>query len=206
MDSLDTIAQRCQTDRATVFTRTWGKPHGYSVHYDRLFSPLRDQPVKLLEIGAASGEGIQMWLQYFPKAQVTGVDVVSKTNPWNTPGSNPDPRYRFCQGDQSCTTFWACFLADFGKDWDIIIDDGGHYSNQIITTFQCLWPELRPGGLYAIEDLGVSYGAGSVFLTDGWPNHMDFLKSKLDEINCADSIEWMNFSKELAVIKKASHV
>lgn len=202
-DSLDSIAIRCETDWATKFTRTWGKPHGYAPHYDRAFSHLRDQPIKLLEIGAASGEGIRMWLQYFPQAQVVGVDIVSKTNLWNTPGESPDPRYKFCQGDQACSTFWACFLADYGKDWDIIIDDGGHYSNQVIISFENLWPALRSGGLYAIEDLGVSYGAGSVFLPEGWPNHMDFLKAKLDEINCADTIASMNFSKELAIIKKA---
>jgi len=201
--TLDQIAIACQTDRATVFTRTHGKPHGYAPQYDRLFTPLRDEPIKFLEIGVGGGESIQMWLEYFPNAQIVGVDVNSKTNPWNTPVESPDPRYKFCQGDQACETFLACFLADYGKDWDIVIDDGGHFSNQVVTSFQKLWPAVRPGGFYAIEDLGVSYGAGSVFLPAGWPNHMDFIKSKLDEINCADEIEWLTFSKELAVIKKA---
>ena len=63
MKSLDEIAIACQTDRASVFTRTYAKPHGYARHYDHLFGHLRHEPVKLLEIGAAGGEGIQMWDQ-----------------------------------------------------------------------------------------------------------------------------------------------
>lgn len=201
MKTLDEIAIECQTDRATAFTRTYGKPHGYAPQYDRLFSSLRDKPVKMLEIGVGGGESIQMWLQYFPKAKVFGVDTTHDTNPWDKPGTTD--RYTFVNGDQSCKTFWACFLADYGGDWDIVCDDGGHFSNQIITSFECLWPALAPGGLYAIEDLGVSYGEGSIFLSPNWPNHMDFIKGKLDEINLGTEIEWAHFSKELAVFKKS---
>lgn len=207
MDDLDTIAIRCETDRASVFTRTYGKPHGYAEHYDRLFSPLRDQPVKLLEIGAAGGEGIRMWLAYLthPESKVVGVDIVSKTNPWNTPGESPDPRYKFCQGDQACPTFWECFKADFGKDWDVIIDDGGHFNYQIITTFNALWPVVKPCGFYAVEDLGCSYGAGSIFVKAGFPSHMEFLKAfqELIVFGNATDIDSIHFSRELAVLRKA---
>lgn len=201
MKTLDEIAIACQTDRATVFTRTYAKPHGYAPQYDRLFSPLRSRPVKLLEIGVGGGESIQMWLEYFPNAKIFGVDTSHDTNSWDTPGTKD--RYTFVNGDQSSMTFWACFLADYGAGWDIIIDDGGHFANQIITTFDAMWPALNPGGLYAIEDLGVSYGEGSVFVPPPWPNHMDYIKAKLDEINLGHEIEWAHFSKELAVFKKA---
>jgi hypothetical protein len=205
LPSLDSLAQKYETDRASVFTRTYGKPHGYAAHYDRLFTPLRDQPIRLLEIGAAGGEGIKMWLEYFPVAEVLGVDIVSRTNPWNTPGESSDPRYVFCQGDQGDTAFWDKFTHFYGGDgFDVIIDDGSHINTDIIVTFIALWPHVKPGGFYAIEDLATGYGGDSYFVKPNLPNHMDWLKGKIDALNTSqgdiDSIYW---SRELAVLRKA---
>ena len=50
-----------------------------------------------------------------------------------------------------------------GSAGGVVMDDGGHTSEQIITSFNGLWHLVKPGGLYCIEDLGVAYGAGSVF-------------------------------------------
>lgn len=199
MNALDLLAQKHGTDKASVHPV---KGHDYCRHYEQFFSPLRYLSFKFLEIGCGGGESMRTWLEYFPNAKVFGVDIVHSTNPWNTVGSGIDPRYTFVTGDQTSETFWACFLADYGADWTVVMDDGGHFSNQIITTFNAMWPRVLPGGLYCIEDLGVSYGHGSVFLPDGWPNHMSWLKDKLDEINLRDDIAELHFSKELAIFRK----
>lgn len=201
MKTLDEICLDHGTDKASSHPH---KGHDYARHYDQLFSIWRETPIKMLEIGVGGGESIRSWIEYFPKAKVFGVDIVHDTNPWNVPGvrTSAHTRYQFVQGDQSCETFWACFLADYGKDWDIIIDDGGHFSNQIIISFNSLWPALKSGGLYCIEDLGVSYGEGSIFVPKDWQNHMDFVKDKLDEINLENEIDSMHFSKELCVLRK----
>ena len=34
-----------------------------------------------------------------------------------------------------------------------MIDDGGHYNTMIKTSFDHLWPQVKPGGVYFIEDL-----------------------------------------------------
>lgn len=198
--SLDELAIKYQTDKASIIQ--CGIGHGYARYYDRLFSPLRHAKIKLLEIGVGSGPSIQMWLDYFPHAWIYGVDKVSGTNEWNTVGQSPNPRYIFVTGDQTDETFWKCFAVDYGVNWDIIIDDGGHFNNQIIISFQGLWPILKQGGLYCIEDLGVCYGSGSIFVVPGWKNHMDFIKDKLDQINLNNEVDWMHFSKELAIICK----
>lgn len=199
MKSLDQIAIEHQTDKASVFTRTYAKPKDYCRHYDALFTTLRDQPIKLLEIGVGGGESIRAWLEYFQSADVRGVDLQSNTNTWDTPGRYG--RYFFNQGDQSSAVFWKCWLADHGTP-DIVIDDGSHVSSHIITTFNELWPALKPGGFYAIEDLGVSYGDGS-FVPSGSPNHMDWLRGKVDMLNLTGEIDSIYFAKELAVLRKA---
>lgn len=206
LKTLNEIAIEEQTDRATVFTRTWAKPHGYAPHYDRILSPLRHLPIKMLEIGAAGGEGIKMWLRYFdnPEARIYGVDIVQNTNPWNTPGNHD--RYTFNQGDQSSETFWACWIADHGSDWDFICDDGSHNNKDIIMTFNALWPVLSKGGFYAIEDLGVDYPASesSIFFTPGYPHHMQWISRHIDILNVGDgSVDSIYLSKELCILKKS---
>lgn len=190
--TLDEIAIHHQTDKASQFSRTWAKPHDYCRHLERFFAPMRDHPLKLLEIGVGGGESIRTWLEYFPNAHVVGVDLVEKTNTWNTPGSKLHHRYKFCQGDQSSKTFWECFIADFGKNWDIIIDDGSHTGEHIITTFYALWPHVMSGGLYEVEDLAAAPGAAA------WLRNLS-----VDAQQGASEIDSIYFSKELAIIRKA---
>jgi demethylmacrocin O-methyltransferase len=201
MKSLDEIAIEHQTDRATVFTRTWGKPHGYAPHYDKVFGPFRHDPVKLLEIGSASGEGVRMWLDYFCNGRVFGVDNVKDTCDWNMPGKKG--RFTFVYGDQGHDVFWKCFLADYGKEWDFVIDDGSHVNSDIITSFNELWPHVKPGGFYAIEDLACAYG-GAMFVKSGFPTHISFLKDKLEQIQNGVGIDSMYMSRELAILRKAT--
>ena len=206
-ESLDSIAIRHQTDRASQFTRTWGKPHNYAVHYDKLFTFLRHEPVKLLEIGVGGGEGIRMWTDYFDdhnaKEQDThiyGVDIVSGTNPWDTPGTSG--RYSFVHGDQTDPEFWKRFIEVHGGDWDIIIDDGYHSNIAVITTFNALWQHVKPGGFYAVEDLNTAYGGPGMFVNPSWPDHVTFLKGKIDELNKGGGIDSIYWAKEICVLRK----
>jgi len=45
--------------------------------------------------------------------------------------------------------------------WDIIIDDGSHVPRHQLITFTSLFPCVRPGGVYVIEDIESSYYDGS---------------------------------------------
>eukprot|EP00966_Prymnesium_polylepis_P212279 4917263-Prymnesium_polylepis.1 len=46
-----------------------------------------------------------------------------------------------------------------GGAFDAIIDDGSHVNSDIMGTFTVLWPHLRPGGLYFLEDLQLGRAA-----------------------------------------------
>jgi len=194
MKSLDEIGIEQQTDRASVFTRTYAKPHGYCAHYDRLFSPLRADPVKLLEIGVGGGEGIRMWQEYFFNGKIFGVD--------NNPDAAKVKGTTFVLGDQSSEVFWQCFIADYGSDWDVVIDDGSHFANHVIAAFKCLWPHVKPGGFYAIEDLGVAYSPGTIFIPPGTENHMDWIFRKVHQMNEGTNISRIHLSRELVVFSK----
>jgi len=203
-ETLDEIAITCGADKASSHPV---RGHDYATPYEVTFGHLRWDKTKLLEVGVGGGESIRMWLEYFQAGHIYGCDIVSNTNPFNThyPAGtpNPNPRYDFLQGDQSSKTHWACYLAFSGRDFDIIIDDGGHYSGQIINTFECLWLALRPGGFYCIEDLAAGSTTGTVFLTPGYPSHMDWLKGLTEKMNLGQNdIAEIHLWKELAIIHK----
>ena len=61
-------------------------------------------------------------------------------------------------GDQGNVTTLREWRAQMGSGgFDAIIDDGGHRNSQIATSFEWLWPAVRPGGVYFIEDMHVGY-------------------------------------------------
>ena len=53
--------------------------------------------------------------------------------------------------------------------WDFIVDDGSHVPTHMISTFQTLWPYLRHGGVYVIEDIGFSYTDSPTASIYGYP-------------------------------------
>ena len=56
-------------------------------------------------------------------------------------------------GDQGNRETVAQWVQQSGGHFDVVIDDGGHGNRQILTSFERLWPELSPGGIYFIEDM-----------------------------------------------------
>lgn len=200
MKTLDQICLEMGADKASAHPV---KGHDYARHYDRFFGPLRFDQIKILEIGVGGGESIRSWLAYFDTAHVYGCDLVQGTNEWNTVDHETNLRYTFFHGDQADKTMWACAKANYGGDWTIVVDDGGHYSGQIITTFECLWPEVVPGGYYCIEDLAAGSTVGSIFLSPGHPDHMSWLRGLIVKMNLGQNdIAEIHLSPELAIVRK----
>jgi len=66
--------------------------------------------------------------------------------------------------------------------FDVIVDDGGHSMKQQITSLVHLFPKVRPGGVYVIEDLQTSYfhGADSGYLVK--TTTIEFIKQLIDDV------------------------
>lgn len=60
--------------------------------------------------------------------------------------------FLFMQGDQSVREDLERFAAAI-KVADVIIDDGSHVESHQLLTLDVLWPCLKPGGFYVVEDL-----------------------------------------------------
>jgi hypothetical protein len=163
--------------------------HFYARHYQKHFQSLCRSKINLLEIGIggyhdpkAGGNSLRMWKAYFRKGDVFGIDIYSKTY-------HDEKRIKTFKGSQTDEDFLRKVAAEIGTI-DIIIDDGSHYNDHVITTFDILFPLLSPSGIYVIEDLQTSYwnelsGQNWGGSSDLKAPHtsMNFLKSLVDGLN-----------------------
>jgi cephalosporin hydroxylase len=119
--------------------------------YDRHFSPYRGREVNVVEFGVSHGGSLQMWRNYFGRrARITGVDIDLRC------ARLTGDRINVVIGDQENREFLK-ELADQVGEIDVVIEDGGHAMGQQIATFEELWPRVRDGGVFLIEDLHTSY-------------------------------------------------
>lgn len=141
--------------------------------YDFYFEKIQNQELRLLEIGVGLGGSLFTWQKYFPKALITGIDI------------NPDCKkfeednIKVFIGDQADATFLKKVNEQTGP-FDIVVDDGGHMMNQQLTSFKTLFPLLKDGGFYIIEDIHTSYWPRYF---DGVAKTIDVLKGLIDGLN-----------------------
>jgi SAM-dependent methyltransferase len=129
------------------------KWEAYFHAYERLFSPLRDQAVNLLEIGVQNGGSLEVWAQYFANAaQIIGCDV----DPKCANLQYVDPRIEVVVGDATDKRT-RMQVMEICNSFDIVIDDGSHLSSDIVSAFLSYFPLLKPGGLYVVEDTHALY-------------------------------------------------
>jgi hypothetical protein len=121
--------------------------------YDRHFGAYRGKRITVMEIGVSHGGSLQMWVKYFGRrAHIIGMDVDERTRKFAETGVD------IVIGDQGDREFMRANAAELGP-FDIVIDDGGHTMQQQIVSFEELWPHVKNGGTYLVEDLHTSYWA-----------------------------------------------
>ncbi|MGB0651967.1 MAG: SAM-dependent methyltransferase [Thermoplasmatota archaeon] len=138
----DVDASQYPTDKSALYLQ----------YYDEHLAGLRSKDVRLLELGIAHGGSLDVWLDYFPKGRVVGLDMNPKPEP-------EDERAAVYQGMQQDPEV----LDRIGREqapegFDVIIDDASHLGHLTEASFWHLFDNhLRPGGLYVIEDWRTAY-------------------------------------------------
>jgi hypothetical protein len=129
--------------------------HGYIAYYRRVLGTRRFREMTVFEIGVGGyestepGGSLQLWRDYFPRSTIVGLDINEKHVAYG-------PRVKFVRVDQSSAADLEAVVAAHGAP-DIVIDDGSHVGDHQLASFDCLWPQLRAGGAYVVEDIGTSY-------------------------------------------------
>ena len=135
------------------------KAHGgYLRLYDLLLSHRRHVARKVLELGVGSpsamihvvgyqaGASLRMWAEYFPQADIYGLD--------NDPATMvTGERIHTLVGSQAKLFDLQCVAALAERPFDLIVDDASHLPEDQVFSALSLRPFMAHGGLYIIEDV-----------------------------------------------------
>jgi hypothetical protein len=203
------------------------KPNHYLDFYHRIFKSRRLEQISLLEIGVADGASARMWRDYFPNANIVGLDVIPPST--QILELQAQRKIDYVQGDQSDEASLAKTVRLAGDGgFDVIIDDAAHIGTLAKASFGYLFNNgLKPGGLYIIEDVGTAYFAAGSFpdsrafadpadIVDSsgtitrFPSHdygmIGFLKQLVDELHGADIRTEKKQRYPIAFLKFIPHV
>lgn len=152
----------------------------YTPAYEQLLGPLRERKLRLLEIGVATGASLRMWEEYFPHAEIFAIEKDPAGR------RHESSRSRVFIGDQSDRAFLREVIAEIGP-LDLVIDDGSHHPDHVLVSLEALFPALRDGGIYVIEDLGCSFSPrfGAAAGLGNPASAIEWLKGLLDVIHAS---------------------
>jgi spermidine synthase len=163
MGTLNDIGVKFNADKSSRF-------HNYLDFYQEQL-PDRDFSGRLLEIGVMDGLSMKMWREYYPKAEIVGIDIkpdmasYMHNSDWGVPES---VKLITADGTKKAD------MQPLGK-FDIIIDDGSHYWAEQQKSFELLYySQLKKGGIYILEDLWTSH---IKFYANAKVNTIDYLKA-----------------------------
>jgi len=143
---LETLAYHFGTDKGH-------DDHKYTDLYSMLFDPLRNIVQNVTEVGIAAGQSLWLWHDYFPHAQVWGVDIDrNQVRNMEAKLRRATARVRLLLGDVTNASVVAS-LGFAPESMDIIIDDGPHRADRNEQILINLFRYVRPGGYYCIEDV-----------------------------------------------------
>lgn len=144
-------------------------------HYLPIYQAVLTTTERMLEIGVDRGGSLRMWRQYMPDATIVGLDI----NPKAAQYDDPERHIHVRIGDQTDIGFLRDVVDEFGP-FDTVLDDGGHTPKQMIGSFQYLFPRLKPGGVYIVEDICANYWT---LYRDQPESFIDFTKWLMDAMH-----------------------
>lgn len=145
MDTLEQILNLHKSDKSTK--------HDYHTIYEPYFEKIRYDKINILEVGILHGHSMLAWLEYFPNAQVYGIDIFTRVGSAEIPAlKRKRTHWALCDSTSMVSQ------STIKRKWpdvkfDIILDDGLHTLKGQAKTFMNLIPLLKEDGTYFIEDV-----------------------------------------------------
>lgn len=181
MKTIEELANYYATDKRM-------SDHGFTKFYEKHFESRRDQKLNICEIGILNhpdkinrpfeGASLLMWRDYFYNSGIIGIDINDHT-------SVNGERIRTYIADQGNRSQLKSLFQD--KQLDIIIEDGSHFMHHQQISLGVLFRNLKPGGIFVIEDLHTS--------------HQDMLPSFRRNVNDTITLNMLQEFNKTGIIK-----
>jgi len=188
--------------------------HSYHIMYGIFLNLMKHHKIKFLEIGLGCdmfygpGASSRLWNAYLHKDSEIWMADIDKTCVQKYSEQLKESNIKTLIGSQDSIETLKLWIQQSGGNFDIIVDDGGHKNTHIKTSFDYLWPTLKNGGFYFIEDMHVAYNV------DAWqdrlengltmPDHIfQWTKSLLVGGEKPHDLQFIFCQHEACVLKKA---
>lgn len=206
--TLDELALKHGTDKAS-------NHHNYTPIYEKYLGHMRESTLVVLEVGVGGddnpdrgGQSLRMWRDYFPNSRIVGIDLHHK----RLPLGEKIMVYKASQDDEKAL---QNIVNRVGPP-DVIIDDASHHNVLTPRTFEILFPLLKPGGMYFVEDVHTTYwrehfaGNANPLAQETIMGYFQQLTHQLNNEGLPahyrnefyETIEYINFHPQLILIKK----
>ena len=155
--SLSYLFEHFNSDKGDRFLNQYQKPikkeknlidgHLYNLFYEKFLNKKKESVFNILELGTFKGNATASFFYFFPNAVIDTCDLYPDLLRYK---SNRINNFKI---DTSSKKEIDEKLISQKKKYELIVEDAGHYfKDQIISLFM-LFPKLKKGGIFVIEEL-----------------------------------------------------
>lgn len=129
------------------------KPLPYYAVYDGYFKPLAERRLAILELGTFKGDSTKIFATFFRNSRILTLDLQPRDIDFSGFGN-----ISCLRADQTDGPALERICGEFSPEgFDIVIDDASHVGCHSLRSYEILFPRVKPGGFYAVEDWGTGY-------------------------------------------------
>jgi hypothetical protein len=153
--SLNDLCEHFNSDKGSFFFNQFARSrkkekiqgHQYAFFYDKYFKDIKNHELNILELGSWKGGGAAAFSFFFKKSKIYSGDLYPDIFNFYS------KRITNFKIDTSSEHSINKFVEKNNLEYDIIVEDAGHFlKDQIISLF-LLFKTLRSNGTFVIEDL-----------------------------------------------------
>ena len=168
----------------------------------------------IVDLGIFKGGSVALYAKLFDPEKLVAIEILPDPVPALSEfiareglDARVKPYYGVSQADAARVE--AILASEFrDQDVDLVVDDASHYYSETRASFNLIFPYLRPGGIYVVEDWGWVHWAGDTWQkSEAFPQFLPALSNLLVEVCmlCAsrpDLISSVHVTASTFVIRK----
>jgi spermidine synthase len=185
------------------------KTRNFFDHYTMLKT---EEFKKILELGVYQGGSFVFLDQFLKPEKFSAVEISSVPIPSLDKyiSQNADrTKLYYGTSQDDVARLNEIVETDFGGSLDLVVDDASHWYEPTKISFRTLFPKLKPGGLYIIEDWSWSFEAAYQDASNGWFSKaapINLIIDLCEEMAMRPLIQSVHVERELIKIRKAQGV
>lgn len=187
-------SDRCDDSRSVVLHKSKDLVDQYRMLFEALPS---FRPRTLLELGIWKGGSVVLWHELIRPQVHVAIDLERREE--SEPlkrylrESGASARFRLIWGfdQQDRPRLRELVRTDFPDGPDLVVDDASHLLRPTLASFETLFPLMRPGAIYIVEDWAWAHWKESMSPSHPWANEpplTDFVRTVIEAVGTATGL------------------